>query len=319
MGPMDLNRAILYGQLVQEAYNVPPSNLSNRAGNQVSAGLGPNKTTFEVIASIYANDLATDKTKPGTNAPVSIGLLLWQAITGEAVIAIRGTEGIPEWVQDAKFDTQACFFLPEAGETEDGFTDVYRSFAVGATNGPSVTAALATIFGTRQVNSLTVCGHSLGGALATLQALDAAANSTFKNPTVYTYASPRTGSPQFASTYNRMVPNTFRIANRIDVVPKLPLPPVYGHVLGLNELSPFTIFPPKVLVEPNPVCEHVLPSYLHLLSLLAGGEVLPLRQGCDPSTSWGKFWQHLGMERRSVSDLAKDFRSGAGTPLGGTS
>ncbi len=251
---------------------------------------------------------------------VSIGLLLWQASTGEAVIAVRGTEGILEWVQDVQFGTKECFFLPEAGQTEAGFTDMYKSFAVSTQAGsPSVTKSLATIFGTKQVNSLTVCGHSLGGALATLQALDAAANSTYKNPAVYTYASPRTGSPQFASTYNQRVPNTFRIANRIDIVPKLPPRPVYQHVLGLNELSPFRIFPPKILVEPNPVCEHVLPSYLHLLSLLAGGEVLPLRQGCDPSTSWGKFWGHVGMEFRSVADLAKDFRNGAGTPLGGNS
>ena len=57
---MDLNKAILYGQLVNEAYKVPPSDLSNRAGNTVSAGLGPSKTAFEVIASIYANDLATE-------------------------------------------------------------------------------------------------------------------------------------------------------------------------------------------------------------------------------------------------------------------
>jgi hypothetical protein len=169
------------------------------------------------------------------------------------------------------------------------------------------------------VNSLTVCGHSLGGALATLQALDVAANSRFKNPTVYTYASPRTGNPQFASTYNGMVPNTIRIANRVDLVPMLPLPPAYEHVLGLNKLSPFTIFPPKVLVEPNPICEHVLPSYLHLLSLLAGGEGIALREGCDPATSGGKFWQNVGMEFRNKEDLKRDFRSAKGTPLGGNS
>jgi predicted lipase len=274
---MDLNKAILYGQLVNAAYDVAPSDLSNKAGTTVSAGLGPNKTTFEVITSIYANDLATDAMQSRATILVSIGLLLRQGSTGESVIAIRGTEGILEWVQDAKFITVKCPFLAEGGETEDGFTDVYNSFAVSTQAGsPSVTKSLATIFGNKPVNSLTVCGHSLGGALATLQALDAAANSTFKNPSVYTYASPRTGNPQFASTYNRMVPNTFRVANKIDVVPMLPLPPVYEHVLGLNKLSPFTMFPPKILVQPNPVCEHVLPSYLHLLSLRAGGQVLPL-------------------------------------------
>jgi hypothetical protein len=305
---MDLNKAILYGQLVQAAYDVPTSDLKNRGGTTVDAGLGTNKTTFEVVASIYANDLATDASKKrGPVAPVSIGLLLWQAGSGEVVIAIRGTEGIHEWVQDAKFDTVPCKLLPGAGETEDGFTDVYNSFAVNAPGGQPVTAALATIFGARQVNSLTVCGHSLGGALATLQALDAAANSKFKNPIVYTYASPRTGNGQFATTYNVKVPNTFRIANRVDLVPKLPLSPPYEHAQGLFSLSAIQIFPPAILVEPNPLCENVLETYLHLLSKLASVGPIPLRQGCATSGGTTKLLNHLKMEFQGVGKLAEDF------------
>jgi hypothetical protein len=107
------------------------------------------------------------------------------------------------------------------------------------------------------VNSLTICGHSVGGALATLLALDLAANAAapFNEPTVYTYASPRTGDATFVSTYNHVVPNTFRIANRLDLVPKLPLPPLYDHVLGLFELNPVNFgIPPKVLVKETDTC-----------------------------------------------------------------
>src|SRR5712692_529974 len=305
---MDLNKAILYGQLVKAAYGIDPSDLKDRTGTTVDAGLGPHKTKYEVVASIYANDLATDATKPGTIKPVSIGLLLWQSITGEAVIAIRGTEGIPEWVQDAKFGTKECFFLPEAGETEDGFTDVYKSFAVSSPAGKSVTESLATIFGSKQPNSLTVCGHSLGGALATLQALDAAANSTFKNPTAYTYASPRVGNSAFVKTYDRIVPNTFRIANGVDLVPKLPPSPPYEHVQGVYNLTAIQIFPPEILVAPNPLCEHVLETYLHLLSKLAGVGPLPLRPICGAPAGLAKFWNHLRLKFRSVEQLIEDVR-----------
>ena len=107
---------------------------------------------------------------------------------------------------------------------------------------PSVVDALATLPFPQPVSSLTICGHSLGGAIVTLLALDLAANSTFKNPTVYTYASPRTGDPAFVSTYDQVVPNTFRIANRVDLVPKLPFPPFYEHVLGLYDLNPIQFF-----------------------------------------------------------------------------
>ena len=115
-------------------------------------------------------------------------------------------------------------------------------------------------------------------------ALDVAANSTFKNPTVYTYASPRTGDPAFASTYNQVVKNSFRIANRLDLVPHLPLPTDYQHVLRPTELTPiqFLPLPPKILVEPTIACEHSLDTYLYLLSLAAGGPVIPLDPTCVP-------------------------------------
>jgi len=302
---MDLNKAILYGQLVNEAYKVPTSDLNSRAGTTVTAERGPNKTTFDVIASIYANDLAKDAKKTEPTDTVSIGLVLWQASTGEAVIAIRGTQGLLEWFQDANIGTEKCPFA-EAGDTEDGFTDVYKSFAVSGPGGSSVTASLATIFGSRQVNSLTICGHSLGGALATLQALDVATNSKFKNPTVYTYASPRTGDELFASTYDSKVPNTFRIINTADLVPKLPLPPLYGHVHGEYKLRALKFFPPAVLVEPNPLCEHVLETYLHLLSMRAGGVVLPLRPECATPGGLAKLTKHLRMEFRDVKKLLKE-------------
>ena len=61
---------------------------------------------------------------------VSMGLIL-QARGGDAVVAIRGTEGIKEWVQDAKFGARPFSFVSGAGNTEDGFTAMYESMTVG--------------------------------------------------------------------------------------------------------------------------------------------------------------------------------------------
>jgi predicted lipase len=220
------------------------------------------------------------------NSGVSIGLVLQAVASGDTVIAIRGTEGIQEWVQDAKFLSVPCPFLPGAGNTEDGFTAMYNSMIIKTVAGSvPVVKALPTLQWTKPVTTLTICGHSLGGALATLLALDVAANtsSPFDNQAVYTYASPKAGDPQFVSTYNHVVPNTTRIANRMDLVPKLPLPPLYEHVLGLSELNPVILgIPPKVLVKFDIVCEHILHTYLHLLSMMAGGTVLPLDPQCVP-------------------------------------
>jgi hypothetical protein len=284
---MDLNQAILFGQLVNAAYAIPVNDLNNRAGAVVTAGIDADQTDFTVITSIYANDLSTDVNKQRATLPVSIGLIV-QSAAGDAVVAIRGTEGIYEWIHDALFLTVPCPFLAGAGNTEDGFTDMYRSMVIAPPPGsPSVASSLSTLPWKKQPpTSLTICGHSLGGALATLLALDVAANTTdpaLKNPAVYTYASPRTGDPSFADMYNHVVPQTFRIANRIDLVPKLPLPPLYEHVNTLFDLNPIKLIPPQALVKFDIPCEHFLTSYLHLLSLLAGGTPLALDATCVPS------------------------------------
>jgi hypothetical protein len=279
---MDLAQSILFAQLVNAAYAILPGNINNAAGTPIAFGAG-----YDVVTSIFANDLSTDMNPARGQSRVSIGLIL-QSTAGDVVIAIRGTEGIQEWIHDAQFLLKPCPYPVGAGfdpgQTEDGFTDMYMSLTTSPDPAsPTVVQSLPVLAFPRPVTSLTVCGHSLGGALATLLALDIAANTPFKNPTVYTYASPRTGDPQFVATYNQVVPNTTRIAGRLDLVPKLPLPPLYEHVLGLAELNSVQIaIPPRILIRPDLVCLHILTSYLYLLSLLAGGPVLPLQPACVP-------------------------------------
>ena len=278
---MDFTKAIAFAQLVNEAYDILPANLANSAGKVLTVG----GVAYTVVTTIYANDLATD-INPGRGFDqVSIGLVCQANGAGDVVIAIRGTEGIDEWIHDAEFLQVTCPFLPGSGQTEDGFTAMYNSLRTGVTAGsPSVASALATLPYPQAVTSLTICGHSLGGALVTLLALDVAANTQFKNPTVFSYASPRTGDPSFASTFNQVVKNSFRIANRVDLVPMLPLPPSYEHVQALNEVNPIQLLPlpPRVLVNPTIVCEHSLDTYLYLLSLRSGGAVHPLDPTCEP-------------------------------------
>ncbi len=280
---MDLNKAIEYAQLVNAAYAIQPDNLANSAGTAIKAPSSGN--SYMVVTTIYANDLATDMNPIRGSGQVSIGLILQADASGEIVIAIRGTEGIMEWIHDAEFGLVTCPFLAGAGKTEDGFTDMYDSLRTGvAPDSPSVVAALASLPFAAPVGPVTICGHSLGGALVTLLALDLAANTSSKNPTVYTYASPRTGDPSFADTYNQVVPNTFRVANRIDLVPKLPFSPFYEHVGEVYDLNPIQLlpFPPRILIKPDIACEHVLDSYLYLLSLNAGGPALTLDASCTP-------------------------------------
>lgn len=279
---MDINQAIKFAQLVNAAYSLDPNTTLSLAGQPISAG----GTTYTIVTTVFANDLATEISPNRVAVIVPIGLVLQVTGGTDIVIAIRGTEGVYEWIQDARFSMIPCPFVAAAGNTEDGFTGMYGSLRTGYASGsPALAGALSTLPFPQPVSattSVTICGHSLGGALVTLLALDVAANTIFTNPTVYSYASPHTGDSTFTAMYDHMVPNTFRIANRVDIVPKLPLPPLYDHVHGLNEVNPIRLLPlpPKVLVKPELACEHILSTYLYLLSLQSGGAVLPLEARC---------------------------------------
>ena len=274
-GPLirtDVPTLIHYAMLVKLAEDVDPGATVYTPGKTFTVSYDSLNVNYTALMTFYANDLATEANPARATQIVSFGFVA-QDDAGNMVIAVRGTEGIFEWLQDARFLDVPCPFLPGAGRTEDGFTAVYESLR--ETKDPSSKRLVDVVPGLARANSLTVCGHSLGGAVATLLALDIAANDTsVPRPTVYTYASPRTGNASFVDTYNQVVPNTCRVANRLDIVPKVPLPPEYQHVAGLFELNP------KLSVKPDILCEHHLTTYMNLISRQGTGTVLPLNPEC---------------------------------------
>lgn len=77
-----------------------------------------------------------------------------------------------------------------------------------------------------------ITGHSLGGALATLCAIDLQYNFGERiEIEAYTFGSPRVGNGAFADSFNRRVPNCWRVVNGWDAVVGLPAPwQGYRHV-----------------------------------------------------------------------------------------
>jgi triacylglycerol lipase len=121
---------------------------------------------------------------------------------------------------------------------------------------------------------LTVAGHSLGAAIATLLALDLSVNSSLPVG-LYTLASPRVGDLTFSHLFNHVVPNAYRIDNRFDVVPKTPPPLFYFHVGDETELLPC----PTMKLELT--CEHYLSSYLNMLATQSHQQAAyPIEPGC---------------------------------------
>lgn len=79
-----------------------------------------------------------------------------------------------------------------------------------------------------------VTGHSLGGALATLFALELTASNMYRDGhirvTMYNFGSPRVGNKKFADQYNERVKDSWRVVNHRDIIPTIPRLMGYCHV-----------------------------------------------------------------------------------------
>jgi triacylglycerol lipase len=127
-----------------------------------------------------------------------------------SVIAIRGTDTQHQWLEDFRAIAQP---VPHgAWWMHRGFDDVWNSIAVSLQKAWD-TASLAS--------SVYVTGHSLGAALALIMGVHhpEAFTWTFAGPAVF---SPIHGLPPSA--------NIVRVVNPSDLVPKVPVPPLYQHI-----------------------------------------------------------------------------------------
>ncbi|TVY04008.1 lipase family protein [Paenibacillus cremeus] len=127
------------------------------------------------------------------------------------IIAFRGTSSSADWMANAMARQVKYKFVSDAGWTHKGFTQIYSSLRDDVIGALKRLPARKTMF---------LTGHSLGGALATLCALDVAHNTKFNSPIIYTFGSPRVGNPDFARALSRKI--SHRVANKYDLVPHLP-------------------------------------------------------------------------------------------------
>jgi hypothetical protein len=263
---MDLNAAITYGLLVQAAEAMPLNVPGYDITGQLIYG-------YKVLATLYANDLSTDINP--NKAYLPFGFIAQSPAPGtEIVVAIRGTETISEWVQDAQFLRKPYTYVPGAGTTEDGFTDLYGTLTVGPIPGARAVDALRSILNANL--TLTICGHSLGSSVATLLALDVVSNIAGTTPTVYAFASPNVGDSTFAAMYDGLLGgSTWRIINQMDIVPQMPVR-FFGYV-PVDQTYPLNS---AGKADPDPGCSHHMTTYLYLLGQLAGQPGLSLDPGC---------------------------------------
>lgn len=170
------------------------------------------------------------------------------------IISFRGSRTNPDWIADVSILQTYFPYIRTKLKIHSGFAAIYSACRQQIMN------ILADLDSSKQ---LFVTGHSLGGALAILCALDAASNTAYKNPVMYNFGSPRVGTPQFVQAYNEIIDNSIRIVNSNDIVTLLPpavvQPPLSNELLYYRHVKDLV----SIIVQTGSVMRnHMIESYI---------------------------------------------------------
>lgn len=148
----------------------------------------------------------------------------WSSKLGAKLIVFRGTDShsLYNWVENMHY-WRTDFSIPFPNATgalvHTGFVASYNQSTLRA----NLTEAMKSMQRWHPWAPLYVVGHSLGGALATLCALDMKFTFKLKDVRVYTFGSPRVGNKEFVDYFDWQVQESFRMTHNRDIVPSVPL------------------------------------------------------------------------------------------------
>jgi len=183
-------------------------------------------------------------------------------------VVFRGTSSFRDFLTDTNV-VKVPFV--NGSKVHKGFAEAFRS--VSHDIFVTTNKLVKPLGGWDKVN-IHVCGHSLGGALATLCAL-VFANSYKAQVCAYTIGSPRVGDQKFKTEFNILVKEHYRIVHDKDVVPRVPKL-LYFHTKGLIRLNnngeemkwnflDNIIYPLKSLFSGEAILDHKAENYLKVI------------------------------------------------------
>lgn len=170
--------------------------------------------------------------------------------TGVTVI-IRGTQNFEEWAIDGTFLPRISH--PLKGEVETGFWNLFCTLRLRTVDGVDspLIAGLQTLPPNR--SPVTVTGHSLGAAVATLITAELAQTLPYVRGRFI--ASPRPGNQEFAEYFADQVTNYAVYAYERDLVPRLPCG------LGYCALPNLITLPASSRIKDDPLDNHHAGNY----------------------------------------------------------
>jgi Lipase (class 3) len=176
---------------------------------------------------------------------------------GTFVLAIRGTAGLIEWLEDAEFGSRPH---PVAGRVEDGFYGLYGTLRLaGGTS--DLAADIAALVG--PTGSLTVAGHSLGASLGAYAAFDMAAPERLGGRcNAVLFAPPRPGDRAYGEAFAARLPAHRAYAYEPDIVPRVPFGFGFEPLPGTMEIPALDL---PTRIHCSVTCNHHALSYATLI------------------------------------------------------
>lgn len=236
------------GQIQRESYLLPMSDGEEAAASVpfefVPGSIAPDGFSFAAAYSlahashlVYENDLERvakeiERSNAGLAAfsslanPFSFAATQGMVIETESrlILVIRGSESKDDWLLNLQAKQRRVWFdVP--GKVHKGFWRALKHIW-----DPVVVPLMAASKSSRK--KVVICGHSLGGAIATVVAARIAYKFDRESiASVYTYGQPRVGNAKFATYVNEQFKGAFfRFVNNRDVVAMIPPAPLYRHV-----------------------------------------------------------------------------------------
>ena len=137
------------------------------------------------------------------------------------IVVLRGTQGDLEALYDLDWKGVKCKLNgTDWGTVAAGQFDFYTTYVHVIEESLSASLLDSVSKFTDTSLPLYVCGHSLGGGIATLASLDIVANKAYPTaPTMYTYGGLHVGQQDFVNNFTAQIPDAYRIINLADFVP----------------------------------------------------------------------------------------------------
>lgn len=163
-------------------------------------------------------------------------------VGGTVYLFFEGSTSLRDWrnnidiLEDTVPGDWGCD-APYPLRTHRGYTEAFKSVKDRV-----LAVVQAELSAPTPLDRLVVCGHSLGGAMATMAGLYIACKvpSVRDRLAVVTFGAPQVGDGNFVAFFNSVVPASVRVVNPMDPVPRL-LSIQLVHVKGYLPVGAFTL------------------------------------------------------------------------------